>query len=145
MMKPIAIAVGEVERPRLSRDGRTMLISIPISMRRSGGRKKVVTPANAAPWSPPPARVDNTIVKALARAHRWRGMLETKLFATVRDLAKAEKINEAYLCRVLRLTLLSPEITGAVLSGQLPDTVDLAKLLKPFPIEWERQEASFLR
>jgi hypothetical protein len=144
-MKPIAIAVGEVERPRLSRDGRTMVISVPISMRRTGGRKKVVTPANAAPWSPPAARVDNTIVKALARAHRWRGLLESNLFATVRDLSKAEKINEAYLCRVLRLTLLSPKIAEAILSGLLPDTLDLAKLLKPFPLEWERQEALFLR
>jgi hypothetical protein len=122
-----------------------MIVSIPISTRRTGGRRRVVTPANAAPWSPPPARVDNTIVKALARAHRWRGMLEPNLFATVRDLARAEKISEAYLCRVLRLTHLSPEITEVILSGRLPDTVDLAKLLKPFPIEWERREASFLR
>jgi hypothetical protein len=95
-----------------------MAISIPISIRRTGGRKKFVTPANAAPWSPPPARVDSTIVKALARAHRWRGMLESNLFATVRDLSKAEKINEAYLCRVLRLTLLSPRVAEAIL-GEL--------------------------
>jgi hypothetical protein len=72
-------------------------------------------------------------------------MLESRLFATVRDLARAEKINEAYLCRVLRLTLLSPGIAEAILSGRFPDSVDLAKLLKPFPIEWERQEALFLR
>lgn len=143
-MPPKTITVGAVQDLKLSRDGRTMVVSIPISMRMIGGRKKVVTPANAAPWSPPPARVDNTVVKALARAHRWRGMLEANLFATVRDLSKAEKINEAYLCRVLRLTLLSPKITEAALSGRLPDTVDLAKLLKPFPSEWERQEALFL-
>jgi hypothetical protein len=144
MMPPKTIEVGKVRPPKFSRDGRTMVISIPISMRLIGGKKKVVAPANAAPWSPPPARVDNTIVKALARAHRWRGMLESNLFATVRELAKAEKINEAYLCRVLRLTLLSPRITEAILSGQLPETIDLAKLLKPFPIEWDRQEALFL-
>jgi hypothetical protein len=145
MMPPKTITVGTTEPPRLSRDGCTMIVSIPISMRRTGGRRTVVTPANASPWSPPPARVDNTIVKALARAHRWRSMLESNLFATVRDLSKAEKINEAYVCRVLRLTLLSPKVTEAILSGRLPDTVDLAKLLKPFPLEWERQEASFLR
>jgi hypothetical protein len=145
MMPPKTITVGTVEPPRLSRDGRTMIVSIPISMKLTGGSKKVLTPANAAPWSPPPARVDNTIVKALARAHRWRSMLESNLFATVHDLSKAEKINEAYMCRVLRLTLLSPKITDAALSGQLRDTVALAKFLKPFPIEWERQEASFLR
>lgn len=63
-MKPITISVGAVDRPKLSRGGRTMVISIPISMRRTGGRKTVVTPANATPWAAPPARVDNTIVKA---------------------------------------------------------------------------------
>ena len=71
-------------------------------------------------------------------------MLESNLFATGSGLSKVEKINEAYLCRVLRLTLLSPKITDAILSGRLPDTVGLARLLKPFPIEWERQEAFFI-
>ena len=85
-----------------------MVVRIPISLRRQGGRKQVVTPADVTPWKPCPARIDSTIVKALVRAHRWRGMLESKDFATARELAKAEKINEAYLGRVLRLTLLSP-------------------------------------
>jgi len=144
MMKPITISVGTVGRPKLSRDCRTMIISIPISMRRTGGRKKVITPANAVPWSPPLARLDCTIVKALVRAHRWRGMLESNLFASVRDLAKAEKINEAYLGRVIRLTLLSPRITEAILSGRQREELELAELLRPFPIEWDKQEAQFL-
>ncbi len=118
MMPLKTITVGTLEPPRLNRDGRTMIVSIPISMRRMGGRRTVVTPANAAPWSPPPPRVDNTIVKALARAHRWRGMLESNLFATVRDLSKAEKINEAYMCRVLRLT--RKELCSNLISGALP-------------------------
>jgi hypothetical protein len=144
MMKPVTIATGTVSRPKLSRDSRTMVISIPISMRRIGGQKKVVTPVAAAPWSPPPTRVDGTIVKALARAHRWRGMLESKLFDSVRDLAKAERINEVYLGRVLRLTLLSPKITGEILSGRQREELQLSELLKPFPSEWEQQEALFL-
>jgi hypothetical protein len=62
----------------------------------------------------------------------------------VRDLARAEKINEAYLCRVLRLTLLSPRISETILSGRLPDGVELANLLKPFPVDWAKQEEAFL-
>jgi hypothetical protein len=83
------------------------------------------------------------MVKALVRAHRWRGMLESSLFASVRDLAKAEKINESYLCRVLRLTLLSPRLTEAILNGRQPQDMDLAQLLKSLPIEWDKQEALF--
>lgn len=137
------ITVGTLARPKVSRDGRTMMVSIPISLRFQGGRRKVVTPSHAPAWSPPPARVDNTIVKALVRAHRWRNMLEANLFASVRELAKAEKINESYLCRVLRLTLLSPALTEAILNGQQPEGLELARLLKSPPIEWDKQEAAF--
>lgn len=144
MMKPASITIGRSSRPKVSGDGRTMVVRIPISLRRQGGRKKVVTPSSAPAWSPPPPHVDNTIVKALVRAHRWRNMLESNLFASVRELAKAEKINESYLCRVLRLTLLSPEITEAILNGRQPDGLELAKLLKSMPVEWEQQWRLFL-
>lgn len=142
MTKTPTIKLGPIGRPKLSRDGRTMVVSIPISFRRQGGRKRVVTPAHVA-WSPPPARVDNTLVKALVRAHRWRAMLESSSFASVRDLAKAEKINESYLGRVLRLTLLSPMLTEAILNGVQPEGLDLARLSKSIPIEWNEQDARY--
>jgi hypothetical protein len=93
---------GQFGRPTLSKDGRTITVHIPITMRHQGGRKQVVTPAGATPWIPTPSRVDNTIVKAIVRAHRWRDMLESGRYATIRDLAKAEAINESYLGRILR-------------------------------------------
>ena len=70
-------------------------------------------------------------------------MLESNLFASVRELAKAEKINESYLCRVLRVTLLSPALTEAILNGQQPEGLDLARLLKSLPLEWDKQTAAF--
>jgi hypothetical protein len=143
MKRFATITAGQFSHPKLSVDERTMVVRIPISLRRQGGRKQVVTPTDVTPWKPSPARIDSTIVKALVRAHRWRGMLESKDFATARELAKAEKINEAYLGRVLRLTLLSPAITEAILSGWQPSGLELAELLRPFPIEWDKQEALF--
>ena len=130
---------GQFGRPTLSKDGRTMTVHIPITMRHQGGRKQLVTPAGATPWIPTPSRVDNTIVKAIVRAHRWREMLESGRYATVRDLAKAEAINESYLGRILRLTLLSPTIIEAILEGRQPATLELDDLLKQFPIEWDNQ------
>src|SRR6476661_152067 len=119
--------------------GRTIMVRIPITLRRQGGRKQVVTPAGATPWIPTPPRIDNTLVKAMVRAHRWRDMLESGDYATVRDLAKAEDINESYLGRILRLTLLSPTIVEAILEGKQPATLELDDLLQQFPIGWERQ------
>ena len=143
MSKHSAITVAGAPRPKLSQDGRTLAVRIPISFRQQGGRKQVLTPDHAAPWKPP-ARVDNTLVKAVIRAHRWRDMLESGRYSSVRDLAEAEKINESYLSRVLRLTLLSPKITEAILAGRHRETLELADFLKPFPIEWDQQEQVFL-
>ena len=131
--------VGQFGRPMLSKDGRTIMVRIPITLRRQGGRKQVVTPAGATPWIPTPPRIDNTLVKAMVRAHRWRDMLESGDYATVRDLAKAEAINESYLGRVLRLTLLAPKIIEAILEGKQPATLELDDLMRLFPIEWDKQ------
>src|ERR1019366_4970295 len=97
------------------------------------------TPAGPTPWIPTPSPVDNPIVKAVVRAHRWRNMLESERHATVRDLAKAEAINESYLSRILRLTLLSPSIIEAILEGRQPAALELDDLLKQFPVAWDQQ------
>jgi hypothetical protein len=134
--------VGQFRRPTLSKDGCTITVHIPMTMRHQGGRKQVVTPAGATPWIPIPPRVNNTLVKAIVRAHRWRDKLETGNYATVRDLAKAEAIDEVYLGRVLRLTLLSPTLIEAILEGRQPATLELDDLLRQFPVEWDRQLGS---
>jgi hypothetical protein len=139
MTSTATMRAGQFGRPTLSKDGRTMTVHIPITLRHQGGRKQVVTPAGATPWIQTPSRVDNTIVKAIVRAHRWRDMLESGRYATVRDLAKAEAINESYLGRILRLTLLSPTLTEAILEGKQPATLELDDLLQHFPIEWDKQ------
>lgn len=139
------VKAGQFGRPTLSKDGRTMTVRIPMTLRHQGGRKQVVTPAGATPWIPTPSRVDSTIVKAVVRAHRWRDMLESGRFATVRDLASAEDINESYLGRILRLTLLSPTIIEAILEGRQPAALELDDLLKQFPIEWGEQLGKLAR
>lgn len=143
MNRPTTLSLGPIGQPKLSRDGRTMVVSIPFSLQRSGGRKRVVTPANVEVWGPGKPQVDNTLIKAVVRAHRWRNMLESNMFSTVRELAKAEKINESYLSRVLRLTLLSPTITEAILNGLQPEGLELAQLFKSIPAQWDKQEVMF--
>lgn len=138
------IIVGKARRPTVSRDGRTISVHIPITLRHQGGRKQVVTPADAAPWIPRAARIDNTLVKAVVRAHRWRDILETGRHATVRDLAKAEGINESYLSRILRLTLLAPAIIQSILEGRQSEHLELEGLLGPLPLNWTEQDAQLI-
>jgi len=82
---------------------------------------------------------DTTLVKALARAFRWRRMLETGRYGTIDELAAAEKINSSYVSRLLRLTLLAPDIVEAILDGRQPGEMTLPGLMEPFPVEWENQ------
>ncbi|QDM24131.1 hypothetical protein FIU28_25525 [Tardiphaga sp. vice154] len=139
-----SLIVGKSRRPTLSRDGRTISVHIPITLRHQGGRKQVVTPADVAPWIPRASRIDITLVKAVVRAHRWRDMLESGKHATVRDLAKAESINESYLSRVLRLTLLAPAIIQSILEGQQSTELELEGLLGPIPLIWTEQNAQLI-
>lgn len=69
---------------------------------------------------PPRPRVNSTLIKALGRAHRWKRLLENGTYAYISELAKAEKIDRGYLGRVLLLTLLAPDIVGAILDGRQP-------------------------
>jgi hypothetical protein len=88
----------------------------------------------------PVARQENaTILKALGRAYRWKRMLESGEFASITDMANAERINHAYVRRILRLTLLSPEITEAILDGNMTKGRQLESLVKTFSIVWAEQ------
>jgi hypothetical protein len=122
----------------VSGDGRFAVVSIPVNFRQRGGRKQILAPAGETPWSPAP-RVDTALVKAMVRAYRWRQMLENGEYASSAELAKAEKINDSYLSRILRLTLMAPGIIEAVLAGRQPSTLQLDDLLKPLPAEWSKQ------
>jgi hypothetical protein len=126
---------------KLSPDGSTITVFVPMAWRRRGGRKVIVAPAGCDDWAPPP-KIDNALVKALARAHRWRRLLEEGRFGTLAELAHAERISRSYVCRVLRLTLLAPDIVERILDGR--QAPQLAHLMQPFPVEWERQRERLL-
>ena len=126
--------------PNLTGDGRTVTVRVPISIRRRGGRKLVLAPDGTNVTTAPVRRhIDNAMVKAIARAFRWREMLENGTHATIAEIAAAEKINESYVGRVLRLTLLAPDIVEAILGGRQPAEMTLAVLMRPFPVGWREQ------
>ncbi len=117
-------------------------VTVPFALRKRGGKKLVITP-DGAPYTASDVRIDNTLVKAIARAHRWQRLLEGREFTSAAELAAAERINQSYLCRVLRLTLLAPDIVEAILDGKQPPTLQMDVLLQPFPVEWTEQGTSF--
>jgi hypothetical protein len=131
---------ADATKTSISSDGRSATVSIPVSFLQRGGRKQILSPAGTAPWSPAP-RVDGALVKAMVRAHRWRHMLESGEYTSSAELAKAEKVNDSYLSRILRLTLIAPDITEAILAGRQPSTLQLNDLLKRLPSAWAKQHS----
>ena len=120
----------------------TISVHVPFAIRKYGGRKQIVMPAEIH-LNDQRSRVDSTLVKALARAFRWKHMLESGEFTTVKDLAEHEKMAFSYMTRVLWLSLLAPEIVEAILEGRQPKEMKLAGLLDPFPVAWTQQTVLF--
>lgn len=115
--------------------GRTLTVRVPLQFQKRGGRKQIVFPDGES-LAQPRLRVDNTLIKALARAFRWRRLLDLGEFATLAELAAHERISPSYLTRVLRLTLLAPDLIEAILEGRQGHDVTLARLMQPFPAAW---------
>ncbi len=118
----------------------TVMLHVPFRIVRRGGRKAIALPDGTSA----PRRPDDALVKALARAFRWKRMLESGEFATIAELAEREGIAPSYMTRVLRLTLLAPDIIQAIQDGRQGPDVTLARLTDGFPEEWDRQQLDTL-
>ena len=119
----------------------SITVRVPITIRRRGGRRLVVAP-DGAPWSPPRARIDSTLIKALARAHRWKKMLDDGRYGTVTELAAGEKLDRGYLGKILMLTLLAPDMVEAILDGRQPEGMTLPGLMAGVAVVWGNQTAN---
>jgi hypothetical protein len=130
-------------KAELSADGTSVTVLVPLTFQRRGGRKQVVGPSGSG--LPASARLQpaSALVKAIARAHRWQRMLESGDFTSIEELAAAARINPSYLARVLRLTLLAPHITEAILNGgHDAEQATLERLMRPFSVLWAEQGRS---
>ena len=117
----------------------TVTVTVTFAIRKRGGRKLILTPDGTPASLPTRSRPDGALIKALARAFRWQKMLRDGDYQTLEDIADAENINPSYVSRLLRMTLLAPEIVEAILAGSHPAGLTRAKVMKPFPMEWQRQ------
>lgn len=119
----------------------TMTLHVPFRIVRRGGRKEVQLPEGTAQ----PRKSDSTLVKALARAFRWKRMLESGEFGTIAELAEREGIAPSYMTRVLRLAFLAPDIVEAILDGQPAMPFTAETLRYGFDDDWDVQRRSLAR
>jgi hypothetical protein len=120
----------------------TLTIRIPMRLQRRGGRKLIMTPEGATMPPRKPTR-DETLVKALVRAHRWRRQIESGRAKSITDLAEHEGVTVAFVCRLLPLTCLAPDIVEVILDGRQPKGLRLAEMLGNGPVAWEEQRGAW--
>lgn len=113
----------------------TIIVHVPFSLVKRGGRKEMVMPIDRST----PRQTDDTLVKALARAFRWKRMLDTGEFSTISDLAQRERIAAPFLTRTMRLAQLAPDLVEAILDGRQPRGLTLEALREPLPSDWSEQ------
>jgi hypothetical protein len=114
---------------------KTVALHVPFRVVKRGGRKELQLPDGAAQSRKP----DNTLIKALARAFRWKRMLESGEFANITELAEREGIAPSYVTRILQLTLLAPDYVDAIVEGTLGNNRSLAEVIEISSVEWNRQ------
>lgn len=134
-----------VDRMTVHRHGDRISVYIPMTLKVRGGRKEIILPDGLLPDNSPAKRLatQDSLVIALARAHRWRKLLESGHYRSIEALAQAIKLDRSYVGRILRLTLLAPDIIQAILRGNEPSGLSLEKLTKPFPDDWVEQRQHF--
>lgn len=125
-------------------EGSSEVTDIPMSFRPRGGRTVIVLPDGSRGVVRREATIDNTMIKVIARGFRWQRLLYDGTYATIEDLAAAEKINPSYVSRILRLAYLSPVVVQAILDGKHPAWLTMRHLLQPFPTDWKQQEKKLL-
>jgi hypothetical protein len=129
------------ERVSLEVDTRT--IRIPIRLQRRGGHKLIMTPEGVAAPTPKAEPRRDIGQEALVRAHRWRRRIESGRAKSVTDLAEQENVTMAYVCRLLPLTCLAPDIVEAILEGRQPKGLQLAEILGNGPLVWNAQRETW--
>jgi hypothetical protein len=138
----------------------TITIHVPMAFEIRGGRKMIISdnphkPGEGLHQSVEDARItfklsrqaasqrtNNALLKALAKAYRWRRMIESGAFTSITELAEAESVNQSYACRILRLTLLAPNIVTEILDGAHSADLMLKRIMKPLPVRWDEQIAT---
>ena len=116
-----------------------IFVNLPMTFKLRGGRKVIVLPDGTQGSPAPMATIDNTMIKAIARAFRWQKLLENGTYGCLEEIARAEKIGSSFVSRVVRLALLAPDIVEAILAGKQPADLTLKDLMAPFPVEWAGQ------
>ena len=129
--------------PTVRRESETLVIRIPMELKRRGGRKEIIVPESLPGSLPSKSPTQEPLKTALARAFHWQELIDSGKYASVTELAEALGVDRSYVGRIIRLALLAPDIVEAIVRAQEPSGVSLERLTKRIPVVWEAQRETF--
>ncbi|MCL5105216.1 MAG: hypothetical protein M1133_14040 [Armatimonadetes bacterium] len=135
------MAVQLIESPEGSR------VHIPLNLKRTSGRKRIVTQEDLERQPLANAHCTayrNAMLIAIARGFRWRKLLDEGRYMSIHQMADALGVVAPYMSRLIRLTLLAPDIIEAIVDGREPDGMSIEQLRRPMPLSWGDQQALFM-
>lgn len=119
-------------------------IHIPLNLKRTSGRKRIIAPECESATGNGSIAYRNAMLIALARAFRWRKLLDEGTYSSIADTARSLNVNRWYMARLLRLTLLAPEIVEAVVDGREPEGLSLNRFVGEIPLLWQEQRKEWI-
>jgi hypothetical protein len=123
----------------VSGDERTVTVQVPLTLRSKGGRKIVISPTGERQRSASVRYIDDALLRSVVQAFEWKRMLDEGEYAGLSDLAAAMRLNHSFVSRVLRLTLLAPDIIEGILDGRQAEGAQRQDLLHNIPGCWAEQ------
>lgn len=127
----------------LTKSGDSVCVQVPMSLKRRSGRKEVVVPDGLEHSEDSSSDYHEALVIAISRAHRWKRLLDEGKYGSIIEMAQALKMDRHHMARMLRLTLLAPDIIEAILAGKEPDGFSLRQLVSEIPVLWSEQIAYY--
>lgn len=117
-----------------------LVVDVPLKLKKRAGRKEVILTDAFSDGAIERMPHQEALVIALARAHRWQRLLDEGKFKSVSDLAREIGLDPSFAARLLRLTLLAPDVVDAILAGEEPSGLSLTMLTKQLPVCWNAQK-----
>ena len=125
--------------PAVDRDGDTLVIRVPMQLKKRGGRKEIIVPEGLPGTPPSRSPTQEPLITALARAFHWQELIDSGRYTSVTELAEALGVDRSYVSRIMRLALLAPDIVEAIVEGREPSELSLERLVMGMPVLWGEQ------
>ena len=133
------------ERPAVERDGETLVIRVPMKFKKRGGRRVIIVPEGLSGARASKSPTQEPLINALARAFHWQERIDNGKYASVTEHAEALDVDRSYVGRIIRRTLLDPDIVEGIVRGEEPSGLSLERLVKGMPVLWEEQRERLAR